>query len=275
LDGSEEVVEGFPDTKSTKSKWKGFSGEGSNEGWQRKSHTKEIEGGFNDSGSASRFFYCAKASKSERNKGTNNFIIINICVENTEQGELLKKDISERTELWFTELFGKKKMEEYQMDFKFTTKMETKKTTISLILSCLQHLNIKEFIQDALKEKTENGGNLIENVENIKEWKPIIIKELMEYLLGVNPVVLPVPLKISVSENNFHSTVKPVKLMRYLCRLITPKGGTILDPFMGSGSTGIGAKLEGFNFIGIELDEEYLKIAEARIKEQTQQQTLI
>ena len=54
--------------------------------------------------------------------------------------------------------------------------------------------------------------------------------------------------------------------MQYLCRLITHKGGTILDPFMGSGSTGIGAKLEGFNFIGIELDPEYCKIAQARIE---------
>ena len=53
--------------------------------------------------------------------------------------------------------------------------------------------------------------------------------------------------------------------MRYLCRLVTPKGGTVLDPFMGSGTTGIGAKLEGFDFIGIEREEEYIKIAEARI----------
>ena len=65
---------------------------------------------------------------------------------------------------------------------------------------------------------------------------------------------------------NHHPTVKPVKLMQYLCRLITPKGGTILDPFMGSGTTGIAAKLEGFNFIGIELDAEYCKIAKARIE---------
>jgi len=65
---------------------------------------------------------------------------------------------------------------------------------------------------------------------------------------------------------NFHPTVKPVDLMRYLCRLITPPNGTVLDPFMGSGSTGIGAILEGFDFIGIEMDEEYLKIAETRIK---------
>ena len=162
MDGSEEVVEGFPDTKSTKSKWKGFSGEGSNEGWQRKSHTKEIEGGFNDSGSASRFFYCAKASKSERNKGLEGFEEKGISIQQPHNS----KDLEER--------------------YKMTSK-------------------------------------------------------------------------------NNHPTVKPVKLMQYLCRLITPKGGTILDPFMGSGSTGIGAKLEGFNFIGIELDPEYLKIAEARI----------
>ena len=71
--------------------------------------------------------------------------------------------------------------------------------------------------------------------------------------------------RYKMTSKNNHPTVKPVKLMQYLCRLITPKGGTILDPFMGSGSTGIGAKLEGFNFIGIELDPEYLKIAEARI----------
>lgn len=65
---------------------------------------------------------------------------------------------------------------------------------------------------------------------------------------------------------NFHPTVKPVALMQYLCRLITPKGGKVLDPFCGSGSTGIGAVKEGFNFIGIEKDPEYVKIAEARIK---------
>ena len=64
---------------------------------------------------------------------------------------------------------------------------------------------------------------------------------------------------------NIHPTVKPVSLMRYLTKLITPPGGICLDPFMGSGSTGIAARLEGFNFIGMEMDEEYIKIAEARI----------
>ena len=65
---------------------------------------------------------------------------------------------------------------------------------------------------------------------------------------------------------NTHPTVKPVDLMRYLCRLVTPKGGTVLDPFMGSGSTGMAAKDEGFDFIGIEKEKEYFDICESRIK---------
>jgi len=64
---------------------------------------------------------------------------------------------------------------------------------------------------------------------------------------------------------NHHPTVKPTDLMRYLCRLVTPAGGLILDPFMGSGSTGRGAVLEGFRFIGIEREAEYIEIAQARI----------
>lgn len=69
-----------------------------------------------------------------------------------------------------------------------------------------------------------------------------------------------------VMRRNTHPTVKPVDLMRYLCRLITPPGGVILDPFMGSGSTGKAAMLEFFEFVGIDLTPEYYRIAEARIK---------
>jgi site-specific DNA-methyltransferase (adenine-specific) len=64
---------------------------------------------------------------------------------------------------------------------------------------------------------------------------------------------------------NNHPTVKPINLMTYLCRLITPPNGVILDMYMGSGSTGISALIEGFNFIGMEMDEDYFNIAEARI----------
>ena len=65
---------------------------------------------------------------------------------------------------------------------------------------------------------------------------------------------------------NTHPTVKSTELMRYLTRLITPVGGLCLDPFMGSGSTGKACMLEGFRFIGIEKDPEYVEIARARIE---------
>ena len=64
---------------------------------------------------------------------------------------------------------------------------------------------------------------------------------------------------------NKHPTVKPTKLMQYLCRLVTPVNGIVLDPFAGSGTTGKAARLEGFNFIGIELEEEYFKTAQGRL----------
>ena len=67
------------------------------------------------------------------------------------------------------------------------------------------------------------------------------------------------------SSPNNHPTVKPTDLMRYLCRLVTPAGGLILDPFMGSGSTGRGAVLEGFRFVGIEREADYMEIARLRI----------
>lgn len=76
---------------------------------------------------------------------------------------------------------------------------------------------------------------------------------------GVTPVK-------PVLSRNHHPTVKPQKLMRYLCRLITPPNGIVLDPFMGSGSTGLAAKSEGFKFIGIEKEKEYFDIAEKRIQ---------
>ena len=67
-------------------------------------------------------------------------------------------------------------------------------------------------------------------------------------------------------ERSSHPTVKPVEVMRWLIRLVTPPGGTLLDPFTGSGTTGIAAHLEGFKFLGIEREPEYAAIARARIE---------
>ena len=71
--------------------------------------------------------------------------------------------------------------------------------------------------------------------------------------------------KSTVPKGNTHPTVKPTDLMRYLCRLVTPAGGVVLDPFTGSGSTGKAAVLEGFRFVGIEREAAYVDIAERRI----------
>ena len=83
---------------------------------------------------------------------------------------------------------------------------------------------------------------------------------------------------VSQAENatpkqNFHPTVKPTTLMRYLIKLVTPAGGTVLDPFTGSGSTGKAALLDGYKFVGAELTEEYLPIIEGRLKWALQQQS--
>lgn len=74
-----------------------------------------------------------------------------------------------------------------------------------------------------------------------------------------------VRLKTKKAVANRHPTVKPVTLMRWLVRLVTPPGGVVLDPFMGSGTTGMAALTEGFRFVGIERETEYLTIARARI----------
>lgn len=74
------------------------------------------------------------------------------------------------------------------------------------------------------------------------------------------------PRNMNADAKNPHPTVKPTELMRYLCRLVTPPGGLIVDPFAGSGSTGKAAVLEGFQFVGFELDPQYTAIANARLE---------
>jgi site-specific DNA-methyltransferase (adenine-specific) len=69
----------------------------------------------------------------------------------------------------------------------------------------------------------------------------------------------------AIQRQNVHPTVKPVDLMRHLVRLVTPTGGTVLDPFLGSGSTALAAEMEGFAWIGIEREAEYVAIAQARL----------
>ena len=162
-DGSDEVVELFPDSKGG-----GFPKKinGNSPISFRTNEEKEERINLNDSGSAARFFYCAKASKKERNEG---------CEE-------------------------------------------------------LEHRRHS----DRKKEDGVGGDNPRNRTNTLKQ--------------------------------NFHPTVKPIKLMQYLVRLVTPKGGTVLDPFAGSGTTGIAAVMSERNYIMIEREKEYFEIMEARIE---------
>ena len=167
-DGSDEVLELFPDTKGgTWNTTKGarhFNNDGEPTGYA----TSKSDG---STGSAARFFYCAKASKKDRNEGLD------------------------------PDLFP------------------------------LQNYTDANKMGGA-------GDTMLTGSGNPRDGR----------------------------KHNHHPTVKPTELMRYLCRLITPPNGTVLDPFTGSGSTGKAAVIEGFSFIGVEQSEEYIAIAEARIQ---------
>jgi DNA modification methylase len=90
-------------------------------------------------------------------------------------------------------------------------------------------------------------------------------EQRMEHSARITPQDNPRQRSMSYNKNT-HPCVKPIQLLRYLSKLVTPPGGTILDPFMGSGSGGCAAVLEGFNYIGMEMEPEYLGIAKARIE---------
>ena len=163
-DGSDEVVGLFPEVKG-KVGVQRLSDFRFNVGENETGAKFASQAGLGDSGSAARFFYCAKTSKRDRNEGLDGFEA--------------KRDHDGRAE-------GKV------------------------------------------------GGNNPRNRTNAEKL-------------------------------NHHPTVKPTSLMQYLVRLVTPAGGTVLDPFMGSGSTGKACAYEGFNFIGIDQSAEYVEIARARI----------
>ncbi len=158
-DGSDEVLAGFPNTKSGKPS--GVKAGNNNNIYGQFAGGVPVTG-FGDEGSAARFFYCAKASRKDRDEGL-----------------------------------------------------------------------------ESADKATTSDGRAIAADNAYQRGKTL--------------------------RANTHPTVKPTDLMRWLCRLVSPSGGIILDPFMGSGSTGKAGLLEGFRFIGVEREDEYMPIAHARI----------
>ena len=181
-DGSDEVVGLFPVTGPAKAAPRNPSGKKDTNAFGDYGAQPGVIGGHDDNGgSAARFFYCAKASKKDRDEG---------C-----------EGLEERV------------------------------------------AGVGDVDESSGRDSTKPGNQYGEGSRNRVE-------------AGLSP---------TIPRRNHHPTVKPTALMRYLCRLVTPPEGIVLDPFMGSGSTGKAAMLEGFQFIGIERDADYLEIAKARI----------
>lgn len=241
---------------------------------------QDVPLGFGDSGGASRFFYVAKASKRERNAGLDSTTLIweNDAWEKPDlrlalvdmfqlardtSGEILTDEC-----LWSTDGFGSKLTDQCRMDLIFTISTALKLITELKTSSAFQNLSTRESIQDAIATIEASGSSLAVSVESISQLRQNITSEKTASVLGVVHALLQTLLQIKsfAKTNNFHSTVKPIKLMEYLVKLVTPPGGVILDPFMGSGSTGVAAKNLNFEFVGIEREAEYVEIATKRIE---------
>ena len=287
-DGSDQVTRLFPVTKSARAGFTPRKGGNVYGGNSLLSSSTIYQGGmeYGDSGSAARFFYQAKVSKRDRNEGLDKVVLIDIesltCEENTTNSEKLARLLVATEPLpprvtaeygtgnksvteWSITLFGKALTEQCPTANKSTTSTGISSTIESRILNSLTRYITSASIPGVSLE-TENGGSRAASAEN-SNTLTITISEKMALALGVKSAKNGTRLRISASEGrNVHSTVKPTDLMRYLVRLVTPHGGTVLDPFMGSGSTGKAAMLEGFRFIGIDLSDEYVAISEARIK---------
>ena len=217
-------------------------------------------------GGASRFFYCAKSSRSERNAGLDSYVTMKYNMDKSILGGLSWKDVStvavqllrratsdmEAVSFSIGES-GESITAQCHKDSLSTILTEISRIIESKILNSLMPSRISEFIVDA-NYVMGSGGNHVMSVENLSQsqMNSGISQEKATLLMGaVKNVISELLLRINEESawkgaSNFHSTVKPISLMRYLCRLITPPNGTVLDPFMGSGTTGCAAALEGF-----------------------------
>ena len=241
-----------------------------------------------DSGSAARFFYVPKTSPADRHHGLTHLVEISIewsdKINRGEEWESVDRKVKLLVDTepsppkvtavfgaqnscaleWNTTLFGSGTTDLCQLGMTSTTATKTNSTTLLTILNCFPGCTISASTAD-VNYGTESGGSPAENADTCSR-SATITNDWMASALGASPVAWPMPLRISASAaRSGHPTVKPTDLMAYLCRLVTPPGGTVLDPFMGSGSTGKAALREGFKFIGCELEPEYFAIAQARI----------
>ncbi len=244
----------------------------------------------------SRFFYCSKAGRSERWQYlTCNCENITLSAwENADQSQADRTDatsqkpdtsvvsMEERTDFSMS-YSGSKPTDLFPTDTASTTSTATSKTTGSKTFSASHSPNTSESTQ-VVKNGTACGSSCAWCAEECSPSMPgtFIFPPRDGRSMGV-AVNATSPLWSGASRcdacgsevsRTAHPTQKPEDLMRWLCRLVTPTGGTVLDPFTGSGSTGKAARMEGFGFIGIEREPEYAEIARARITNATSQASM-
>lgn len=241
-------------------------------------------GGFGDSGSAARFFYCAKASGKERFTHLQcNCQTVKLCAwvrnQSVQHSASQSKDTcgeeSEEGTSSNTSTFGKKQTDLFREDTRSTTSTKTSRTTDLKTCGSSPEQSISDCTEDA-RLLTACGTNRVVFAGECFQSLPntfISHQKDGRFTGVVAGATSPLSSSVSVCEGcksevrkTSHPTQKPETLMRYLCRLVTPPGGVVLDPFMGSGSTGKAATLEGFQFVGIEREAEYAAIAQARIE---------
>ena len=275
-DGSDEVVRGFPQT----------SGAGNKIGSPKKAGTffsddrTQINTKYDMGGSASRFFYCAKSSRKERLLNGFHCATIEECKDvNMEQVVSLVRAILDlATKSLSIGGYGGNTTEAYPKDTLSTIKTTISKITELKTWNLLIHSPTKEYIADVFLKKTD-GISPVESAESSNEWMTKIgtlIEKVGYATEDVKNATLKSLLLLKEKDAwqdaySHHPTHKPISLMRYLVKLVTPPQGIVLDPFTGSGSTLCAAVILGFRYIGIDKEEEYVKIAEARIKAWSQE----
>ena len=281
-DGSQMVLDLFPQSKGQQARVAGNepSRTGNNGIYGHYGPRNEFNPR-NDSGSAARFFYCAKASKKDRNYGCERILTWAERDQELTQlleqaSSLLARDISESMMLNLVEqgcstsLFGNENTVLSQEECRFITSTVIPLITASKTCSSSHHSNTSESILDAIRTSEESGISLARLADKSSQSRQDSTSSGTDTAINAVSALFGVLSEIRgrARVGNFHCTVKPIALMKWLVTLVTPEGGVVLDPFAGSGTTLLACKELGRGCIGIEREPEYVEIIKRRLGEE-------
>lgn len=282
-DGSTEVMDAFPVTSSGEGGVKGKSA-ADRDGNTSAAFGKEsrVAGtpmvGYGDEGSAARFFFSAKAGAEDRIFRTGEEVTVEWNSENEEHRVTLRVDTAQSrprvtdasgsadASIWNTFLFGNNTTGLSLMDLRSITSTKINLITESKTLLYLIRSLTSESTPGASLPMMDNGESLAKSAESSNPYLNITC-DGTAFPLAANNAPSKLQLRISAKKaSGGHPTVKPVDLMRWLVRLVCRKGGVVLDPFAGTGTTGAAAYWEGSTAVLIEREPEYQADIERRMK---------